>query len=130
MRGLILRLLINVLALWIASSLLDGVVADSGSDLIWAALALGLINALVRPIVVLLTLPVSLLTLGLFLAIINAAMLNLAAWFVDGFYVLGVWDAIFGALIVTLIGWVGSSFVGENGRMERVDIVVANRRRN
>lgn len=130
MRGLILRLLINVLALWIASSLLDGVVADSGSDLIWAALALGLINALVRPIVVLLTLPVSLLTLGLFLAIINAAMLNLAAWFVDGFYVLGVWDAIMGALIVTLIGWVGSSFVGENGRMERVDIVVANRRRN
>lgn len=130
MRGLILRLLINVLALWIASSLLDGVVADSGSDLIWAALALGLINALVRPIVVLLTLPVSLLTLGLFLAIINAAMLNLAAWFVDGFYVLGVWDAILGALIVTLIGWVGSSFVGENGRMERVDIVVANRRRN
>jgi len=130
MRGLILRLLINVLALWIASSLLDGVVADSGSDLIWAALALGLINALVRPIVVLLTLPVSLLTLGLFLAIINAAMLNLAAWFVDGFYVLGVWDAIVGALIVTLIGWVGSSFVGENGRMERVDIVVANRRRN
>ena len=57
-------------------------------------------------------------------------MLNLAAWFVDGFYVLGVWDAILGALIVTLIGWVGSSFVGENGRMERVDIVVANRRRN
>ena len=130
MRGLILRLLINVLALWIASSLLDGVVADSGSDLIWAALALGLINALVRPIVVLLTLPVSLLTLGLFLAIINAAMLNLAAWFVDGFHVFGLWDAILGALIVTLIGWVGASFVGENGRLERVDMVVANRRRN
>lgn len=130
MRGLILRLLINVLALWIASSLLSGIVADTGADLIWAAIALGLINALVRPLIVLLTLPFTLVTLGLFLLVINAAMLSLAAWFVDGFTVLSVLDAVLGALVVTVIGWAGSSFVGENGRIERLDTVVMNRRRS
>ena len=98
------------------SVLISGISADTTGGLIWAAIALGLINAFVRPIVVFLTLPVTLLTLGLFLLLVNAAMLNLAAWFVDGFNVEGFWASVFGAVIVGLISWAGSAFVGENGR--------------
>jgi putative membrane protein len=130
MRGLILRLLVNIFGLWVASSLLDGIYADTNGDLVWAAVALGLVNALVRPVAILLTLPVTLLTLGLFLLIINAAMLNLAAWFVDGFYVDGLFDSVVGALIVGLISWAGSAFVGESGRMERVDVQIESKRRS
>lgn len=129
MRGIIVRLLLNVIGLWVATALIDGIHADTDADLIWAAVALGLVNALIRPIVILLTLPVTLLTLGLFLLVINAGMLNLAAWFVDGFAVVGLIDAIMGAIIVTVIGWVGSAFVGESGRVERVDVEIASRRR-
>ena len=97
MRGILLRLLLNVLGLWVASSALNGIYTDSGGDLIWAAIALGLVNAVVRPVLILLTLPFTLVTLGLFLLFINAAMLSLAAWAVDGFYVEGVFAALMGA---------------------------------
>ena len=80
MRGILLRLLLNVLGLWVASSALNGIYTDAGGDLIWAAIALGLVNAVVRPVLILLTLPFTLATLGLFLLFINAVMLNLAAW--------------------------------------------------
>ena len=129
MRGIIVRLLLNVIGLWVASALLDGIRTVTDADLIWAAVALGLVNALVRPLVILLTLPVTLLTLGLFLLFINAAMLNLAAWFVDGFYVEGVLTSLMGAIIITVVGWAGSAFVGETGRVQRVDVEIASRRR-
>ena len=129
MRGIIVRLLLNVIGLWVATALLDGIRTSTDADLIWAAIALGLVNALVRPLVILLTLPVTLLTLGLFLLFINAAMLNLAAWFVDGFHVEGVMTSVFGAIIVTLVGWAGSAFVGDTGGVRRVDVEVASRRK-
>ena len=69
------------------------------------------------------------LALGLFLLFINAAMLNLAAWFVDGFYVEGVLTSLMGAIIITVVGWAGSAFVGETGRVQRVDVEIASRRR-
>ena len=116
MAGFILRVLVNVLGLWLATSLIDGITASSNGALIWAAISLGLVNAFVRPLVVLLTLPVTLVTLGLFLLFVNAAMLNLAAWFVNGFEVVGVIDALIGAIIVSVISWAASAFIGENGR--------------
>ena len=116
MIGIVLRVLVNILGLWLATALVAGITASTNGALIWAAISLGLVNAFIRPLVVFLTLPVTLLTLGLFLLFINAAMLNLAAWFVDGFDVVGVIDALFGAVIVGLISWVGSAFIGENGR--------------
>ena len=116
MTGIILRIGINVLGLWLAMTLVPGITASTNGALIWAAISLGLVNAFVRPLVVLLTLPFTLVTLGLFLLFVNAAMLNLAAWFVDGFEVVGLIDAVFGAIIVGLISWVGSAFIGENGR--------------
>jgi putative membrane protein len=123
MRGILLRLLLNVLGLWLASSALNGIYTDAGGDLVWAAIALGLVNAVVRPVLILLTLPFTLATLGLFLLFINAAMLNLAAWAVDGFYVEGVFAALVGAFIVTIVGWAGAAFIGENGGIVRVDRV-------
>ena len=82
MLGFILRTLITGLGIWLAAYLVSGVSATSTGALIWAAIALGLINAFVRPVLVLLTLPFTILTLGVFLLFLNAAMLNLAGWFV------------------------------------------------
>jgi len=87
MLGVILRTLVTGLGIWLATYLVPGVNATSTEALIWAAIALGLINAFVRPVLVLLTLPFTILTLGVFLLILNAGMLNLAGWFVDGFEV-------------------------------------------
>ena len=116
MVGFLVRLAICAFGLWIASQLVPGFRIEGTRTLVLAAFLLGLVNAVVRPLVVLLTLPLTLVTLGLFLLVVNAAMLNLAAWFVDGFEVVGFFDAVFGAIIVGLISWVGSAFIGENGR--------------
>ena len=71
-----------------------------------------------RPVLVLLTLPFTIITLGLFLLILNAGMLNLAGWFVDGFEVVGFWSAVFGAVVVSLVSGLCSQFIGPKGRYE------------
>ena len=118
MPGLILRMLITALGIWLATYLVPGVSASSTAALIWAAIALGLINAFVRPVLVLLTMPFTILTLGLFLLLLNAAMLNLAGWFVDGFEVVGFWDSVFGAIVISLVSALCSQFIGPKGRYE------------
>ena len=118
MLGIIVRTLITALGIWLASYLVPGVSATSTGALIWAAIALGLINAFVRPVLVLLTLPFTVLTLGLFLLILNAGMLNLAGWFVDGFEVVGFWSAVFGAIIVSVVSGLCSRFIGPRGQYE------------
>jgi putative membrane protein len=118
MLGIILRTLITGLGIWLATYLVPGVSAASTSALIWAAIALGLINAFVRPVLVLLTLPFTILTLGLFLLFLNAAMLNLAGWFVDGFEVVGFWNSVFGAIVVSLVSGLCSHFIGPRGGYE------------
>ncbi len=124
MQGIILRTLITGLGIWLATYLVPGVSASSTEALIWAAIALGLINAFVRPVLVLLTLPFTIVTLGLFLLLLNAAMLNLAGWFVDGFEVVGFWSAVFGAIVVSLVSGLCSHFIGPKGRYE---VLVARR---
>lgn len=118
MLGILLRTLIIGLGIWLATYLVPGVSATSTGALVWAAIALGLINAIVRPVLVILTLPLTILTLGLFLLFLNAAMLNLAGWLVDGFEVVGFWDAVFGALIVSLVSGLCSQFIGPRGQYE------------
>ena len=93
-----------MLGLLLASSLIPGVQITGIGSFILAALLLGLVNAFVRPIAFLLTLPLSIVTLGLFLFVINAAMFGLVAWLLDGFMVAGFWPAMFGAIIVSLTG--------------------------
>ncbi len=118
MLGILIRTLITGLGIWLAAYLVPGVSASSTSALVWAAIALGLINAFVRPILVVLTLPFTIVTLGLFLLILNAGMLNLAGWFVDGFDVVGFWSSIFGAIIISVVSGLCSRFIGPKGRYE------------
>ena len=116
--GFLLRVLVVALGLWLASALVSGIQVEDGWTLIGAALLLGIVNALVRPLIVILTLPITILTLGLFLLVINAAMLGLVASFFDGFVISSFWSALLGAMIISLTGWVVSWFIGPRGQVE------------
>ena len=105
----ILRVLVAALGLWLATEWVSGITVTTPTTLILAALLLGVVNAIVRPIVVLLTLPVTLITLGLFLLVVNAAMLGLVAAFLPGFSIDGFWPALWGALLISLVSWIGSA---------------------
>ncbi len=102
-----LRLAISALGLWLASRVVPGIRVDGFGSLLAAALLLGIVNALVKPLLFILTLPFTLLTLGLFLLVINAAMLGLVAMFLRGFHVDGFWAALFGSIVVSLTSWAG-----------------------
>lgn len=118
--GILMRMAITAIGLWVASELVAGISAHSGATLLGAALVLGLVNAVVRPIAVVLTLPITLVSLGLFLWVINAAMIGLVAWFLEGFQVANFGSALLGAIIVSLTGWIGNAFIGDRGRYEIV----------
>jgi putative membrane protein len=118
MPGFFLRLLITAGGLWLAAWQLDGMHLGGPLSLFFAALVLGIVNALVRPIMLVLTLPFTVLTLGLFLFVVNGAMLGLAALLVPGFIIDGFWTAVFGAIIVSLTGMVANWFIGPRGRVE------------
>jgi putative membrane protein len=125
MNGFLLRLAISAFGLWVASKLVPGVQINDGWTLIWAALLLGIVNALVRPIALLITLPLTLLTLGLFILVVNAAMISLVAAMLDGFQLSGFGAALVGALVVSITSWLASSFIGPKGRYE---VIVMQRR--
>ena len=121
MRGFLLRVLVVGIGLWVASEIVPGVTITGARALIIAALLLGIVNAVVRPVVIILTLPLTILTLGLFLLLINAAMLSLVAWMLAGMTVSGFWSAFFGAIVVSITAWAASSFIGDHGRVERFE---------
>ncbi len=106
--GLLVRFLFGVAGLWLAAHIVPGIGYSKIGSLLAAALILGVINAIVRPIVIILTLPLTLLTLGLFLLVINAAMLGLTAMFLHGFHVHGFIAALMGSIVVSLVSWAGS----------------------
>ena len=118
MVGFLLRAAIAALGLWVASEIFDGLIFESPAKLIVAALMLGVVNAFVRPLAFILTLPLTVLTLGLFLLVLNAGMVALVAWLVPGFQVAGFWTAVGAALIVSLVSWAASSVIGSNGKVE------------
>jgi putative membrane protein len=118
MVGFLLRAAISALGLWVASELLPGLKFESPSKLLLAAVLLGVVNAFVRPLVFILTLPLTVLTLGLFLLVLNAAMVALVAWIVPGFEISGFWTAVGAALIVSLVSWAASSAIGSQGKVE------------
>ncbi|MBS0365897.1 MAG: phage holin family protein [Proteobacteria bacterium] len=115
MIGFLLRAVITAAGLWLATQWVDGVRVDSTTSLLIAALLLGVVNAVVRPVAFVLTLPITILTLGLFLFVLNALMVKLVAWLLPGFHVYGFRAALLTAIIVWLTGWVGSWFIGRNG---------------
>jgi putative membrane protein len=118
MAGFILRGLVAALGLWAASELFAGIAIDSALTLVFAGLLLGVVNAIVRPIAVVLSLPALLLTVGLFLLVINAAMLGLVALILPGFHIAGFWTAVGGSIVVSLVSWIASWFIGSRGRVE------------
>jgi len=115
MFGFFLRWSVNLLALVIAGSLIPGIRIQSIQMGMIAAAILGVVNAVIRPLVLILTLPINLLTLGLFTLVINAAMLKLVADVVPGFVIESFRAAFLGALLISLISWVLNIFIGSDG---------------
>jgi putative membrane protein len=117
----VLRAAVAALGLWLASRWVDGIHFADPNALIIAALLLGLVNALVRPLVLLLTLPLTVLSLGLFIFVINAAMLELVAWLLQPRFMLsGFRAALLGAIVLGLAGVVGSWFIGPRPRVRLI----------
>jgi len=119
MTGFVLRALITAIGLWIATRWISGIRIDDAGTLILAGALLGIVNAIVRPIAILLTLPVTILTLGLFLLVVNAGMVALVASILPGFHIFGgFWSAFGTALIVWITGWIGSWLIGPRGKID------------
>lgn len=105
------RLIVSALSLGLAAYLIPGFDVDGWVTLALAALLLGLVNAVIKPILIFLTFPITVLTLGLFLIVLNAGMLGLVAWLLPGFSIDGLVPAVLGWLIVTVVGWVASQIL-------------------
>lgn len=118
MTGFILRAAFVALGLWLATQILDGLHFASAGVLLIAALLLGVVNAIVRPIAVLLTLPLTLLTLGLFLLVVNAGMVGLVALLLDGFQIDDFWTALGASIIVSIVSWLASGLLNDKGKVE------------
>lgn len=113
-----MRALITALGLWVAARLVPGFRIEGVATFLLAALLLGVVNAVVRPLLILLTLPLTILTLGLFLFVVNAAMVGLVAALLERFTIAGFGPALLGSLAVSVTAWLASSFVGPRGRFE------------
>ncbi|HUN70996.1 MAG TPA: phage holin family protein [Steroidobacteraceae bacterium] len=119
MTGFVLRALISAIGLWIATRWVPGIRIDNAGTLVLAGVLLGVVNAIVRPVLIILTLPITILSLGLFLLVVNTAMVALVAWMLPGFHIYGgFWSAFATALIVWIIGWLASWLIGPKGRID------------
>ncbi|TAJ68408.1 MAG: phage holin family protein [Phenylobacterium sp.] len=112
----VVRAVFAALGLWVASVIVPGVhVGDTGT-LILAAVLLGVVNALVRPVVFILTLPLTVITLGLFLLVVNAAMIGLVAWLLRGFTVDGLIPGVLAAIVTGVASWIGGMAIRDDRR--------------
>ena len=115
--GILIRVVVNAAAIYLAAAIVPGIEISGVLTALGAGLVLGLTNAVIRPILVILTLPVTLVTLGLFLFVLNGLCLWLTALLVKGFEVHGFWSAVFGALLVSAVSWTLNAFVSDQGRV-------------
>jgi len=129
MRGVLLRWLVLTAAVLAASWLLDGIRVNGIFPALLAAALLGILNAVFRPLLILMTLPVNILTLGLFTFVINALMLMIVSAVIPGFDVRGFWTAVVGALIIGAASWMLNIFIGGKGRVERTAYIDLKKRR-
>lgn len=118
MIGFLFRAVLAALGLWLATRWVDGIFIDTPTTLVLAGALLGVVNAFVRPVAVVLTLPFTVLTIGIFLLVVNAAMLGLVALVLPGFHLNGFWAAFWAAIIVSVTGWLGSLLFGSKARVE------------
>lgn len=122
MNGVIIRWLTLTGAIIVTSYLLDGIQVSGFFSALFAAAILGILNAFFRPIALLLTLPINIMTLGFFTFLINAFMLKMASGVIPGFDVYGFWSAVFGSLLISLVSWLLNSFINEQGRVTYIDL--------
>ena len=115
--GFLVRVLANPLAIFFAAAIVPGIEIRGVLSAVGAGLVLGLVNAVVRPVLLVLTLPLTLLTLGLFLFVLNGLCLWLTSTLVVGFEVHSFWAAVFGALIVSVVSWLLTAFLSDQGRI-------------
>ena len=118
MTGFVLRTCATGIGLWLAAVLVPGITIEGLGTLVLAALILGLINGLIRPAVIFFTLPITIVTFGLFLLVINAALFGLTAALLEGFEVAGFFAALFGWIIVSLVSALASWYIGPQGRYQ------------
>ncbi|MBI3609039.1 MAG: phage holin family protein [Nitrospirae bacterium] len=121
MPGFVIRWLINAVALLLISQVIRGIEVDGVVAALAAAAVLGVFNAVLRPILLILTLPLTIVTLGLFALVLNGFMLYLVGSVVKGFSVHGFWSAVFGAILLSLVSGVANAFINDRGRIEIVD---------
>ena len=122
MNGLLVRWLLLTISIIVTSYLVDGIHVTSFFSAFFAAAVLGIPNALFRPLLIVITLPINILTLGLFTFVINALLLKMVSGVVPGFYVQGFLSAVFGSLIISLVSWLLSSFVNDRGRIGYIEL--------
>jgi putative membrane protein len=115
--GFLLRVVVNALAIMLAASIVPGISVDGLVPALVGGLLLGLVNAVVRPVLIILTLPITLVTLGLFLLVLNGLCFWLVAAIVKGFYVAGFWSAFLGALIVSIVSWTMTALISDSGKV-------------
>ena len=128
MKGLLIRWLILTLAIMTAAYLFSGIHVSGFGSAIFAAMVLGILNAFFRPILFILTLPINVLTLGLFTFVINALLLMMTSGIIGGLVVEGFGSALIGSLIISLVSLLLSSFISDRGRVESLDIELRRRR--
>jgi putative membrane protein len=117
MIGLLIRWLVLAAAILAASYMLEGITVTSFWSALAAAAILGVLNVILRPIILILTLPVNILTLGLFTFVINAALLMLVSSLISGFDVHGFWPALWGSVIISIVSWLLTVFISDRGKV-------------
>ena len=120
--GLLVRWLILTAAIMVASYLIQGIAVNGFVTAFFAAAILGVLNVFFRPILLILTLPINILTLGFFTFIINAVLLKMASGVISGFVVHGFWSAVFGGFIISVVSWLLNSFINDQGRVGYTDL--------
>ncbi|MEK6526852.1 MAG: phage holin family protein [Nitrospirota bacterium] len=120
MKGLLIRFVVTGTAVLLAGEIVPGIEVESPSAGIAAVILLALLNALVRPVLYLLSLPFIILTLGLFMVIINALLLELVSFLVKGFHLAGFWPAVWGAVLISAVSSILNLWISEEGRVEIV----------
>jgi putative membrane protein len=121
MPGILIRWLILTVAIMVTSYLLDGIKIDGLFSAVFSAGLLGILNAFFRPILLVLTLPINILSLGLFTFVINALLLLMASGVIPGFTVSGFWTALLGSLLISLVSFILNTFIGSHSTVVHVD---------
>ncbi len=122
MRGILFRWVVLTIAILIAAYVIDGIYVSGFFSAFFAAAILGILNAFLRPVLIILTLPFNIITFGLFTFIINALLLKMAAGVIPGFEIAGFWPAILGSLIISIVSWFMNTLISDRGRVEYIDM--------